>query len=197
MLRLVSDPCQNTDGNRCQVWSLRIRAPGGQQFLTDQIPFQSTYLRGKARGRDDNIRQHLLKKHMKHSTLISYLYYLVSNVVRQAYYVKKHMYMKMLVFCFLRSIIKAQERSDFMAQISLRVDDDVKRGAEQTFDDIGLSMSTAINIFLKKVARERRIPFELSADPFYSESNIRYLEKKMEDYKAGRLNFAEHELIEE
>lgn len=84
-----------------------------------------------------------------------------------------------------------------MAQISLRVDDDVKRQAEQTLDDIGLSMSTAINIFLKKVARERRIPFELSADPFYSESNMRYLEKKMEDYKAGRLNVAEHELIEE
>ena len=79
-----------------------------------------------------------------------------------------------------------------MAQISLRVDDDVKRGAEKTFDDIGLSMSTAINIFLKKVARERRIPFELSADPFYSESNMRYLEKKMEDYKAGRLNLTEH-----
>lgn len=34
-----------------------------------------------------------------------------------------------------------------MAQISLRVDDDIKRGAEQTFDDIVLSMSTAINIF--------------------------------------------------
>lgn len=84
-----------------------------------------------------------------------------------------------------------------MAQISLRVDDDVKRGVEQTFDDIGLSMSAAINIFLKKAARERRIPFELSADPFYSEGNMRYLEKKMEDYKAGRLNLAEHELIEE
>lgn len=84
-----------------------------------------------------------------------------------------------------------------MAQISLRVDDEVKRGAEQTFDDIGLSMSAAINIFLKKVARERRIPFELSADPFYPESNMCYMEKKMEDYKAGRLHFAEHELIEE
>ena len=84
-----------------------------------------------------------------------------------------------------------------MAQISLRVDDDVKRGAEQTIEDIGLSMSTAINIFLKKVARERRIPFELSADPFYSESNMRYLEKKMKDYKAGQLNLAEHELIED
>lgn len=86
-----------------------------------------------------------------------------------------------------------------MAQITLRVDDEVKRGAEQALDDIGLSMATAINIFLKKVDRERRILFELSAnpDPFYSESNIRYLEKKMEDYKMGRLKFAEHELIEE
>ena len=84
-----------------------------------------------------------------------------------------------------------------MAQISLRVDDEVKRRAEQTFDDIGLSMSTAINIFLKKVARERRIPLELTADPFYSESNMHYLEKKMDDYKVGRLNLAERELLEE
>ncbi len=51
-----------------------------------------------------------------------------------------------------------------MAQISLRVDDDVKRGAEQVLSDIGLSMATAINVFLRKVAREHRIPFELSAD---------------------------------
>lgn len=55
-----------------------------------------------------------------------------------------------------------------MAQINLRVDDDTKRNAEKTLDEIGLSMSTAINIFLKTVARENRIPFELSADPFSS-----------------------------
>lgn len=73
-----------------------------------------------------------------------------------------------------------------MAQISLRVDDDVKRGAEQTFDDIGLSMSTAINIFLKKVARERRIPFELSADPFYSESNMVHLRRGIAALNAGK-----------
>lgn len=84
-----------------------------------------------------------------------------------------------------------------MAQINLRVDDDVKLNAERTLDNIGLSMSAAINIFLKTVARENRIPFELSAEPFYSESNMRYLEKKMEDYKAGRLKFETHELIEE
>lgn len=73
-----------------------------------------------------------------------------------------------------------------MAQISLRVDDDVKRGAEQTFDDIGLSMSTAINIFLKKVARERRIPFELTADPFSSESNMAHLRRGVAALNAGK-----------
>ena len=84
----------------------------------------------------------------------------------------------------------------YMAQISLRVDDDVKRGAEETFDEIGLSMSAAINIFLKKVAREKRIPFELSADPFYSESNMKYLEGIINDVKSGKAHFAEHDLIE-
>ncbi len=83
-----------------------------------------------------------------------------------------------------------------MAQISLRVDDDVKRGAEQTLTDIGLSMSTAINVFLRKVAREGRIPFELTADPFFTENNMRYLENIMQDVKEGKANFAEHDLIE-
>lgn len=84
-----------------------------------------------------------------------------------------------------------------MAQISLRVDDDVKRGAEQALSEIGLSMATAINVFLRKVAREKRIPFELSTDPFYSESNIRYLERKKREIDEGRARIAEHDLIEE
>ena len=83
-----------------------------------------------------------------------------------------------------------------MAQINLRVDDDIKRSAEQALNDIGMSMSTAINVFLRKVAREKRIPFELSADPFYSESNIRYLENIMQDVKDGKAHFVEHDLLE-
>ena len=69
--------------------------------------------------------------------------------------------------------------------------------AEITLNDIGLSMSAAINIFLKKIAREKRIPFELSADPFYSESNVKYLEEIINDIKSGKAHFAEHNLIEE
>ena len=62
---------------------------------------------------------------------------------------------------------------------------------------MGLAMSAAFTIFAKKVGRERRIPFEVSADPFYSESNMEYLEKKMAEYRAGTLKVAEHSLIEE
>lgn len=83
-----------------------------------------------------------------------------------------------------------------MAQISLRVDDEIKRNAERTFDDIGLSMSTAINIFLKAVVRENRIPFELSADPFYSRENIMELERRVADINAGKSTLKEHELLE-
>ena len=53
-----------------------------------------------------------------------------------------------------------------MAQISLRIEDDVKKMAEQACADIGMSLSTAINIYLKKLGREKRIPFEVSVDPF-------------------------------
>lgn len=84
-----------------------------------------------------------------------------------------------------------------MAQINIRIDDDVKYNAEEVLNTIGLSMSSAINVFLKTVAREKRIPFELTADSFYSASNIRYLEAIIEDIKNGKAHFEEHELIED
>lgn len=83
-----------------------------------------------------------------------------------------------------------------MAQISIRIDDEVKRNAEDVLEAIGLSMSTAINVFLKAVARENRIPFELAAEPFYSRKNVEYLESIMQDVAEGHANFAEHDLIE-
>ena len=81
--------------------------------------------------------------------------------------------------------------------INFRMDSDLKKDFEETCSDMGMSMTTAFTIFARTVVRERKIPFVVAADPFYSENNIRYLEKKMEDYKAGRLKTAEHELIED
>ncbi|MBD5170049.1 MAG: type II toxin-antitoxin system RelB/DinJ family antitoxin [Oscillibacter sp.] len=83
--------------------------------------------------------------------------------------------------------------------VNFRMDAELKANVEDICQRMGMTLSTALTIFCKKMEQERRIPFEITADadPFYSESNIRYLEKKMEDYKAGRLKLAEHELLDE
>ena len=83
------------------------------------------------------------------------------------------------------------------AQINFRIDEDIKKNAELVLEDLGLSMSAAITVFLKKVGRERRIPFELSLDPFYSEANMNHLKNIMEDVKTGKAHFSEHELQED
>jgi len=83
-----------------------------------------------------------------------------------------------------------------MSQISLRIDDDIKSNAERTLNDIGLSMSAAIIIFLKTVIRENKIPFELSADPFYSKENMTELKRRIDSVRTGESTLKEHELIE-
>jgi DNA-damage-inducible protein J len=85
-----------------------------------------------------------------------------------------------------------------MAQtmVNFRMDEDLKKSLEKTCSDMGLSMTAAFTIFAKKVSREKRIPFEISADPFYSDSNMEYLEQIIADIDAGRAKFIEHDLIE-
>jgi DNA-damage-inducible protein J len=80
--------------------------------------------------------------------------------------------------------------------VNFKLDADVKKSMEQVCSELGLSMSAAFTIFAKKVGREKRIPFEVSVDPFYSESNIRYLEGIVQDMKNGKAHFSEHDLIE-
>ena len=48
-----------------------------------------------------------------------------------------------------------------MATITIRVDEKVKKEAEELFHEMGLNMSTAMNIFLKRCIFEEGIPFEL------------------------------------
>ena len=74
-----------------------------------------------------------------------------------------------------------------MATITVRLDDDLKSSFARTCDEMGMDMTTAITVFAKKVSREKRIPFEISADPFYSESNMNYLRESMEQFKNGHV----------
>ena len=82
------------------------------------------------------------------------------------------------------------------AMVNFRMDEDLKTGMEQACKDMGMSMTTAFTIFATKVSKERRIPFEVTADPdpFHSEANMIRLRRAIADAKAGRLT--EHELIE-
>lgn len=81
-----------------------------------------------------------------------------------------------------------------MVQVKILVDGNIKREAEKIFDDIGISMSTAINIYLKAVVRENRIPFELSADPFYSDVNMSRLRESIRQVRDGEKKLTEHEI---
>lgn len=63
---------------------------------------------------------------------------------------------------------------------------------------MGLNTSTAINLFVKAVLRENRIPFELTPaapDPFFLEANLAYVKKSVSELRAGK--GTAHELIEE
>ncbi len=85
-----------------------------------------------------------------------------------------------------------------MAQVlvNFRLDEEDKKGMEEVCRDLGMSMSTAFTIFAKKMRREKRIPFEVSVDPFYSEANIMYLKKVMAEIDSGKATLVGHELIE-
>ena len=74
-----------------------------------------------------------------------------------------------------------------MANVNILVDDKLKREAEEIFSELGMSISTATNVFYKQVVRYRGIPFDLRiSDPFYSVANQLRLQNSISEYEAGK-----------
>ena len=73
-----------------------------------------------------------------------------------------------------------------MASMTISVDDNVKRDFSTFCNDVGLSASSLINVFMVKTARERRVPFDISAPA--SRDEIAELES---DIAISRREFAE------
>ena len=71
--------------------------------------------------------------------------------------------------------------------MNIRMDAEVKRQAEALFSEIGMNMTTAITIFAKKMCREHRIPFDVSFDPFYSDTNIKSLTESIRQLENGEV----------
>jgi DNA-damage-inducible protein J len=46
--------------------------------------------------------------------------------------------------------------------LSIRLESELKSEAEKLLSDFGMSMTTAINIYLRQMVREQKIPFQIS-----------------------------------
>jgi DNA-damage-inducible protein J len=70
-----------------------------------------------------------------------------------------------------------------MAQtnVTFRMDEDLKKQAEQLFNEFGMNMTTAFTIFTKAVVRQGKIPFEIAVDVPNTETI-----QAMEDVKNNR-----------
>ena len=82
-------------------------------------------------------------------------------------------------------------KSATTVQVNFRVDDAIKRKADIILNGIGISMSSALNIFLRQVVARQAIPMELRYDPLTDPAR---LEQAFSDYENGHRNYHFHEL---
>lgn len=76
------------------------------------------------------------------------------------------------------------------------MDDNLKKQTETILDELGLNLSTAMTMFAKAIVRERRLPLDLSIDPFYSAVNQAVLNRSIAEYEAGRAQAIKKTLAE-
>ncbi len=62
------------------------------------------------------------------------------------------------------------------ANISIRMDTELKAAAEELFADLGMNISTAFNIFVRQALREGRIPFMISRETRNAETMAALIE---------------------
>lgn len=70
-----------------------------------------------------------------------------------------------------------------MANVNIRVDDELKKEAEYIFSELGLNMSTAMIMFLKESVRYRGIPFTLRLP----QEDLESLTDAVRAYESGKL----------
>ena len=83
------------------------------------------------------------------------------------------------------------------AVVTARVEPEVKKEAEKVLSQVGLTMSQAMNLYLRQIAYQRRIPFELVA-PKYG-SGVVTLKRLSGIVQSGHHDTSErvNELVEE
>jgi DNA-damage-inducible protein J len=84
-----------------------------------------------------------------------------------------------------------------MAQVNIRIDDELKVRADNIFEELGLNMTTAFTMFVRQTIRQGGIPFEITTrvDPFYNAENMKVVRQSVKEAEEGKLT--PHELIDE
>ena len=86
-----------------------------------------------------------------------------------------------------------------MAQINIRIDDDLKDKAELFLSELGFNFSSVFNVFLRQAIRERRIPFDIDLRNTYVFADYELTEAELvlrADEMDRGVNVVRHELIE-
>lgn len=85
-----------------------------------------------------------------------------------------------------------------MAQtnVNIRMDAELKRQFEDFCADVGMSMTTAVTVFAKKVVRENKIPFEISGD-IPNEETRRVLDNVEKGIGLSKVFYTVEELMED
>ncbi|MFQ8697617.1 MAG: type II toxin-antitoxin system RelB/DinJ family antitoxin [Peptoniphilus harei] len=79
-----------------------------------------------------------------------------------------------------------------MAELIMDIDDEILEEVNKLCQEKGISISNSIDIFLKEIADDGKLPNEILENLFYCDKNIEYLEKKYRKYKEGKLKLINH-----
>lgn len=76
-----------------------------------------------------------------------------------------------------------------MTTISLPMDDQMKKDLDEMCAEMGMNIATFYMIYTKKALRERKIPFDIEApcDPFFSDANMKQIEKSESQIHEGKV----------
>ena len=79
--------------------------------------------------------------------------------------------------------------------MSIRMDTELKKQADAMLADMGLNMTTAMNMFLRQVVRQGKIPFEIATDIPNAETLAAM--KEVDDMINGKISAKKYTSIDE
>lgn len=90
------------------------------------------------------------------------------------------------IYTFLMIAYRMENIAEvIVANLQVKLDDSLRDDAQCVAAQLGLDLPSAVRMFLVQMVRQNGLPFQASADPFYSPANQRYLKKVIADIENG------------